>query len=139
MKLVHSLPTTRIHSHTQDEIWSNHMNVLHVDSIPAEFAYSAQHLRSWKYVCLYYGFELGVLFQKHIFHGGKASEMGHHVTHQDGSEMNSDYVNTIKQTVWKNTIVYKHQKGDVALLDNYRVAHGRQPYKGARSILTAWH
>eukprot|EP00521_Asterionellopsis_glacialis_P006261 CAMPEP_0195280606 /NCGR_PEP_ID=MMETSP0707-20130614/215_1 /TAXON_ID=33640 /ORGANISM="Asterionellopsis glacialis, Strain CCMP134" /LENGTH=396 /DNA_ID=CAMNT_0040339377 /DNA_START=181 /DNA_END=1368 /DNA_ORIENTATION=- len=100
MKLVHSLPTTRIHPHTQDEIWSNHMNVLHVDSIPAEFAYSAQHLRSWKYVCLYYGFELWVLFQKHIFHGGKASEMGHHVTHQDGSEMNSDYVNTIKQTVW---------------------------------------
>jgi len=136
MKLIHVLPPTRIHPVTGDEIWSNHMNVLHVDSIPAEFAFSAQHLRSWKYVLIHHCFEAIVAVQSYLY-GGKA-EMGHHVTHEDG-EMDREDVDHIKQTVWKNTIIYKHQKGDVALLDNKRVGHGRQPYKGTRTILTTWH
>ncbi|MDA2921410.1 TauD/TfdA family dioxygenase, partial [Desulfobacterota bacterium AH_259_B03_O07] len=29
------------------------------------------------------------------------------------------------------------QKGDVMVLDNYLVAHGRRPFKGPRKILVA--
>ena len=112
------------------------MNVLHVDSIPAEFAFSAQHLRSWKYVAVHYFFEAMVAIQSYWL-GGKA-EMGHHVMHEDG-EMDREDVDHIKQTVWKNTILYQHRKGDVALIDNNRVGHGRQPYTGTRKILTTWH
>lgn len=137
MSLINTRPPIRIHPSTGDEIWSNHMNVLHADSIPAEFAFAAQHLQSWKYVAIYYFFEIAVWLQS-LVAGGKA-EIGHHTTHNNGIEMDAKDVEIIKQTVWKNTILYQHQKDDVALLDNYRVGHGRQPYIGIRRILTAWH
>jgi alpha-ketoglutarate-dependent taurine dioxygenase len=39
--------------------------------------------------------------------------------------------------MWDNAISFRWERGDVLLLDNYLVAHGRNPYEGPRKILVA--
>ena len=138
LKLVHTMNATRIHPETGDEIWHNHMNVLHVDATTAEFAFSAQHLNSWMYVVYHYIFDFIVRFQRDVLYGGDVEQFGQHVTHKNGELMNDAEVDYIRSLVWKHTHIYRHEKDDIVMIDNFRMGHGRQPYKGKRVILTTW-
>jgi hypothetical protein len=42
----------------------------------------------------------------------------------------------LARAYWKNAVVFTWKEGDVLVLDNRLVAHGRMPFRGARSILT---
>ena len=44
IKLTHVMEAAKHHPVTGEEIWFNHMNVLHVDATSSELAFSAQHL-----------------------------------------------------------------------------------------------
>ena len=56
----------------------------------------------------------------------------------DGSNIPDEYIRHIHDLVWKNQIIFSWQKGDMVLIDNKTVSHGRLPYKGKRTILVAW-
>lgn len=138
LKLVHTMNATRKHPQSGDEIWHNHMNVLHIDATSAEFAFSAQHLQSWMYVAYHYIFDFIVKFQRYVLYGGDVEHFGQHTTHKNGELMNEFEVDYIRSLVWKHTHIYRHQKDDIVMIDNFRIGHGRQPYKGKRVILTTW-
>lgn len=55
----------------------------------------------------------------------------------DGSEINFDEYSDIKRAYQVSRKVFPYEKGDVLFLDNMLVAHGRNPYKGDRTIGTA--
>jgi alpha-ketoglutarate-dependent taurine dioxygenase len=42
----------------------------------------------------------------------------------------------LARAYWKNAVVFTWKEGDVLVLDNRLVAHGRMPFRGERSILT---
>jgi hypothetical protein len=55
----------------------------------------------------------------------------------DGEEIEEDVINEFKSFYRDHSIVFKWQKDDFLLLDNMMFSHGRQPFEGNRTILTA--
>jgi alpha-ketoglutarate-dependent taurine dioxygenase len=55
----------------------------------------------------------------------------------DGTEISYEEYLDIKEAYQKNLIVFRYQNGDVLFLDNMLTAHGRNPYKGDRTVATA--
>ena len=56
----------------------------------------------------------------------------------DGSAIPDEHIDHLRQLVWQNTLIYSHQQNDIVYVDNYRLAHARQPFSGPRRILTTW-
>src|SRR6266545_3810090 len=42
----------------------------------------------------------------------------------------------LARAYWKNAVVFTWKEGDILVLDNRLVAHGRMPFRGERSVLT---
>lgn len=112
--------------------------MLHIDAWAAEFAFSAQHLRSWTFVAWHYAMRCVVWLQRWAVYAGDVERFGQHTTHAKGRVMREEDVHCIRSLVWQNTHIYEHERGDMVYLDNYRIGHGRQPYSGRRIILTTW-
>lgn len=55
----------------------------------------------------------------------------------DGSAIAPETISHINQVYQQEKIMFPWQEGDIMMLDNMAVAHGRQPYKGEREILAA--
>lgn len=55
----------------------------------------------------------------------------------DGSPIEDSVVEEIRQAYSRETFEFPWQEGDVLLLDNMLVGHGRKPFHGARRILVA--
>jgi alpha-ketoglutarate-dependent taurine dioxygenase len=53
----------------------------------------------------------------------------------DGSPIEPATLEEIRQAYQAETVTFSWQRGDLLVLDNVFVAHGRAPYKGARQIL----
>jgi alpha-ketoglutarate-dependent taurine dioxygenase len=44
----------------------------------------------------------------------------------------------VRKVVWSNIVVYRWKKGDIVMLDNHRVSHGRLPFYCPRKIIVSW-
>lgn len=55
----------------------------------------------------------------------------------DGSHIDDSVVRLITDIYWQNAAVFLWQKGDLLMLDNMLVAHGRKPFVGTRKIVVA--
>jgi alpha-ketoglutarate-dependent taurine dioxygenase len=55
----------------------------------------------------------------------------------DGSEIEDSVVQEFKNFYAKKSIVFRWEKDDFLLLDNMMFSHGRNPFEGPRTILTA--
>jgi alpha-ketoglutarate-dependent taurine dioxygenase len=55
----------------------------------------------------------------------------------DGSRIEPSVLEEIREAYLRETISFTWQKGDILMLDNMLVAHGRRPYSGPRRILVA--
>jgi len=89
--------------------------------------------------------------QAHLFHrsslGAAASKamtdaFGHdrlprNAYFGDGSELQAEDLEHIRAAYRTEASSFKWRSGDVLLLDNMQVAHGRMPFKGKRRVLAA--
>lgn len=53
----------------------------------------------------------------------------------DGEAIEEDVIDTLRALYEKHSVSFSWQKGDVVLIDNMLVAHGRRPFEGERNIL----
>ena len=53
----------------------------------------------------------------------------------DASPIEPETLDELRRIYDEETVLFPWQEGDILLLDNMRVAHGRAPYTGARQIL----
>ncbi len=58
-------------------------------------------------------------------------------TFGDGSRIDEEMLAEIRTAFEAEKVLFEWRKGDVLVLDNMRVSHGRTPFKGKRRILTA--
>jgi alpha-ketoglutarate-dependent taurine dioxygenase len=68
---------------------------------------------------------------------GDISKFPVYVQFGDNTEIPLEYLETVRQVVRKNTIKFPWQQGDIVMLDNVLIGHGRMPYGGERRILVA--
>ena len=52
--------------------------------------------------------------------------LGFHTCFGDGSEIPGSYLEHIRDVMWKNMVFNRWELGDIVLIDNYWISHGRQ-------------
>ena len=55
----------------------------------------------------------------------------------DGSPLETIFIDAAIAACYQHTVDLAWQAGDIALLDNYKVMHGRRPFAGTRSVLAS--
>ena len=58
-----------------------------------------------------------------------------HTYYGDGSVIESETLQHIRATSWSCAVGFKWQEGDLLVMDNFAVQHGRIGFKGERKIL----
>jgi alpha-ketoglutarate-dependent taurine dioxygenase len=66
-----------------------------------------------------------------------AQELPRNAYYGDGSAIENWELDLVREAFAKATVLFRWQAGDVLVLDNMLVAHGRTPYTGDRKILVA--
>lgn len=126
-KLTNPGVVVRLHPVTGERIWFNQIHVFH-PSMSAEFRYIG---RPW----------MASLVRQYEFlleHcGAWIPPYPYGITFGDGSPIPRSFVLAIRQAIWDETVIFRWQKGDLLLVDNLRMGHGRLPFKGERKILAA--
>jgi len=56
----------------------------------------------------------------------------------DSSVIPDTEMSKVRKVIWKNMVAYEWKKGDIIILDNQRVSHGRLPFTGNRKVVCAW-
>jgi alpha-ketoglutarate-dependent taurine dioxygenase len=105
-------PPTARHPRTQEEVWFNHIAFWHVSSL----------IDTVRQILLNDYSEEGLPFNTYF---------------GDGSRIEEDIVAELRQAYEAETVRFPWQQGDLLLVDNMLVAHGRSPYSGARKIIVS--
>jgi hypothetical protein len=105
-------PATAQHPVTGEETWFNHVNLFHPSSLaePVQQALVAQY-------------------------GVDGLPMD--ATYGDGSAIENEALASIRAAYAHETVAVPWQVGDVLLVDNVLVAHGRERYEGERKIVVS--
>lgn len=64
-------------------------------------------------------------------------ELYHHCSYGDGTPIDDIDIAAIGSALARHEIVFAWRPGDVLVLDNVLVAHGRRPFRGPRRVLVA--
>jgi len=126
-KLTNPGRVVRIHPVTGERVWFNQIGTFH-HSMSAEFAYIGRPWIGRLVRC--YEFLLD-----HTPRGSLPYPFG--ITYADGEPVPRKVVMEIRRAIWAETFSFPWQRGDLLLIDNFRMGHGRFPYRGERKILAA--
>lgn len=105
-------PAMARHSKTGEMVWFNHIAFWHITGLDDE----TREVMTSLYA---------------------AEDLPYNTYYGDGFEIESDVIDHIREAYEKEKVVFPWRQGDVLLLDNMLVAHGRNPFKGPRKILVA--
>lgn len=101
-----------VHPQTQEKVWFNQAHLFHVSSIDPESKESLMKEYGLDYL------------PRNAFYG-------------DGSPLEEEVLNHIRRIYEDEKIVFGWKRGDIMVLDNRLMAHGRQPFKGERKVAVA--
>jgi alpha-ketoglutarate-dependent taurine dioxygenase len=134
--LTHRAVIYRNHNNTNEDYWSTHFNVLHAGTTTVPLAYAAQILDDSRALLPYFVLSWMI----YIRHDILKQPYGHDMVYgDDESEMSWNDAMTIRKLIYKNTWIFDWKVGDMLILDNHRIAHGRMPfYGGSRKVYVAW-
>jgi len=103
-------PVIATHPTTAENVWFNHATFFHVSTLePAvQQALLAQY---------------------------KEEELPNHTYYGDGSPIEPLVLAQLRDAYLQETTMFQWQRGDILMLDNMLVAHGREPFSGPRKIV----
>ena len=61
-----------------------------------------------------------------------------HGTHRDGQEIAAADLEHLRDVIRRHMIAEPWQNGDMVVIDNLAISHGRLPYHGPRQVVVAW-
>jgi hypothetical protein len=99
------------HPKTGEMVWFNHATFFHVSTLP-----------TWVYEALMVEFD-------------DESDLPTNTYYGDGSTITPSVLHHLREVYNQEMISYPWRKGDILMLDNMLIAHGRAPYTGERKIL----
>ena len=99
-----------IHPKTGDLVWFNQAHLFHVSSLQPEVRES-----------------LLSMFRE--------EDLPRNAFYGDGSKIEASVLEEINEIYQQETVSFPWQEGDILMLDNMLVAHGRKPFIGSRKVL----
>lgn len=135
LRLRHFAIVNKTHPGTNEPYWSTHFNVLHAPTFWVPSAWTAQMVGDRKSLLLAYAFAGLLKLRAYLGY-----EYGHNMVYaDDGSDVSWDDAMQIRTAIAEQTWRWRWRAGDVLMLDNHRIAHGRMPYEGGqRKVFVAW-
>lgn len=64
-------------------------------------------------------------------------DLPYNTCYGDGSPIEAEVIDEIREAYGRETVEFRWRRGDVLMLDNMLVAHGRNPFAGARKVLVS--
>jgi alpha-ketoglutarate-dependent taurine dioxygenase len=101
-----------VHPETGEMVWFNHLTFFHVSTLPS-------HVRDALLA------ELG------------EQDLPNNTYYGDGSPIEPEVLQELRSIYQQETVSFPWQAGDILLLDNMMVAHGRSPFVGPRKVVVA--
>lgn len=114
LRISNVRPATAIHPVTGREVWFNQADQFHPSTLPADVYQSM--------VDIYDGCE---------------DQLPQNATFGDTTPIPVNYLETIRAVTKAQLVLFDWRQGDLLMVDNMLVAHGRMPFKGQRRILVA--
>jgi alpha-ketoglutarate-dependent taurine dioxygenase len=105
-------PAVRQHPLTGEWVWFNHVAFWHVSS-------------------------LDPTVRQMFLNEFDQDDLPYNTYYGDGSHIDDAVVEEVREAYRRETVTFQWQQGDLIMLDNMLVAHGRYPFTGPRKILTA--
>ncbi|MDT9721663.1 TauD/TfdA family dioxygenase [Paenibacillus sp. ClWae2A] len=103
-------PAVAKHPQTEEMVWFNQAHLFHVTNLsPAIREYLVQTVGE--------------------------SNLPRNTYYGDGDTISDEDLQEIRNVYDEHSLAFPWEKGDVLMLDNMLMAHGRRPYKGARKIV----
>jgi hypothetical protein len=112
-----------LHRESGRRIWFNQANVYH-RSLSAE----SLHEGRAPFAAALASLEFAV----HVSRG--RIRYPYDVRFGDGGTISREAMMAIRAVIWRHTRSFAWEKGDLLILDNERVGHGRKPFRGARAV-----
>jgi alpha-ketoglutarate-dependent taurine dioxygenase len=133
LTLEHSQAAVRVHPETREQAWLNHLLVFHASTPTAILRSGARRERDPRALALY---PVAASYRR------LSRLIGHEVATDvrlcSGAPIADATVAHVREVVDEAAVHLKWQRGDVVLLDNHAVLHGRRPFHGERAVLVSW-
>ena len=98
------------HPKTEETVWFNQAHLFHVSSLNSEI-------------------------RQTLLSTMKEDELPRNAYYGDGSPIEASVLDEIRKIYQQEAIIFPWQEGDVLMLDNMLIAHGRQPFIGSRKVV----
>lgn len=105
-------PAIAKHPVTGELLWMNHATLLNVFAIEPKL-------------------------QKMLLKLFKEKDLPNNTFYGDGTSISKDVIGELRKAYDVETIAFRWEPGDVLMLDNMLVAHGRKPFSGKRKVVVA--
>lgn len=135
LRLVNTAPASRVHPETGRRAWFNHLQVFHAIAAAEEFE-RIRRFRGGLTTTLLSGVTSALTSINR--RRTAPDDLPMHATFADGGEIPDALVRRVVDAIWARIGTDEWEAGDVVIIDNWAVAHGRLPYRGAREVLVAW-
>lgn len=112
LRVIQVRPSTTRHPVTGDEVWFNQSDQWHPAALDDE---------------------MGIALRDAL----PEDELPQSVTFADGTPIPAEYVTQVRDRSLALAVDVDWQEGDLLVIDNVQVAHGRRPYTGPRRVLVA--
>jgi alpha-ketoglutarate-dependent taurine dioxygenase len=112
LRVIQVRPSTTRHPVTGDEVWFNQSDQWHPAALDDE---------------------VGIALRDAL----PEDELPQSVTFADGSPIPAEYVTQVRDRGLELAVDVDWQEGDLLVIDNVLVAHGRRPFTGPRRVLVA--
>lgn len=103
---------TALHPETGEAVWFNQAHLFHVSNLEPEVRETLLNLVTER-------------------------DLPRNVYYGDGAPIEAPALDAIRGVLERNKIAFPWRQGDVLMLDNMLVAHGRAPFRGARKVIVA--
>jgi alpha-ketoglutarate-dependent taurine dioxygenase len=114
LRLSHVRPAVAVHPKTGETVWFNQADQFHPSTHPRQVYDSMM-----------------------VLYKGREDRLPQNARFGDDSEIPREMLDEVRATTQREIRTFPWRKGDLLMVDNMLVCHGRMPFKGPRKILVS--